>query len=243
MRQTLILTALCLVLLPGELLADVTVEPRFGHPYIIGDRIIFTSVDGKRVIGIDKQGRLQWEMKFPGRVYLQRSGDQLLVQSGRDVFRVNIADGTKPRLFRMPEHEILMAGFGSDFLAAVDDRIDHKYLRVISLEGLSTAWKSDSIESIVQVTASTVIAITADRKYEGRKREAYHLENGNLRSFDRKNGRIRWSMPLANAGAGSIEAVQVQSFVAVIDRLNVYDPKIGDTQPSHFAGRYRRGTV
>jgi hypothetical protein len=55
MRQILILTAFCLLFLPSTTLADVAIEPTFGHPYIFADRIIFTSVDGEQVIAIDKR--------------------------------------------------------------------------------------------------------------------------------------------------------------------------------------------
>jgi hypothetical protein len=169
-------------------------------------------------------------MRFAARIYLQRSGDYLFVQSGRDVFKLNVANGTKSRLFRMPEHEILMASFGSDFLAAVDDRFDRNNMRIIGSDGISTAWESNSIESIVEVTPSAVVAVTAGRKYDDGKKKSYHLENAYLRSFDRKNGNIRWSMPLASAGVGSTPALQVHNFVAVVDRLASYDPSVGDSQ-------------
>src|SRR5262249_32632154 len=69
----------------------------------------------------------------------------------------------------------------------------------------------------------------ADRKY-GHKQESYHLENSNLRGFDRKNGQIRWSRPLGNAALGSIVSAQAGGFLAVVDRLRKYDPSIGDSR-------------
>ena len=82
LRQILSITFLCAVVLITVTAADVRIEPTFGHPHVFADRIVFASVDGKRLIGIDKQGHLRWEVAFPARVFLQRSDDQLLVQSG-----------------------------------------------------------------------------------------------------------------------------------------------------------------
>jgi hypothetical protein len=93
----------------------------------------------------------------------------------------------------------------------------------------STAWESGYIESIVQVTSSTVVAVTAERTYDS-KRRGYHLENSNLRGFARKDGRIRWSMPLGAADVGSVPSAQAQGFLAIVDRLRRYDPSLGDAQ-------------
>src|SRR5713226_3030464 len=210
MRQILSITFLCVIALRSVALADVRVEPTFGHPYVFADRIVFTSVDGKHLIGIDKQGHLRWEVAFPTRVFLQRSDDQLLVQSGRGVYRLNVSNGTRSQVFR-PKQEILIAEVGSNFLAAADNRFDHNHVRIISPVDHSTAWESSSIESIVQVTPSTVVAVTANRKYD-RKQKSYDLENRNLRGFDRKDGQIRWSMPLSDSGTGSVVSAQAGRF-------------------------------
>jgi len=229
MRGTLSIALLCVIALGSMALADVRVEPTFGHPYVFTDRIIFTSVDGKRVIGIDKQGHLQWEVGFPSRVLLQRSDDQLFAQLGRDVYTLNVSDGTKSIALQMPEQEILIADVDANFLAAADSRFDHNHVRIISPADHSTAWESSSIESIVAVTASTVIAVTAERKYED-KQKSYHLEDGYLRGFDRKDGRMRWSIALGEASAGSIPSAQAGGFLAVIERLRNYDSRIGSAQ-------------
>jgi hypothetical protein len=88
------ITFLCAVALITVTAAVVRIEPTFGHRYVFADRIVFAAVDGKRLIGIDKQGHLYWEVAFPVRVSLQRSDDQLLVQSGDEVYRLNVSDGT-----------------------------------------------------------------------------------------------------------------------------------------------------
>ena len=127
----------------------------------------------------------------------------------------------------MPKDEILIAEFGTNFLGAADKRFNHNHVRIISPVDHSTVWESSSIEEIVQVTPSTVVAVTADRKYE--LNQSYHLENENLRGFDRKDGQIRWSMPLG-ADLGSVAFAQVGVFLAVVDRLG------HTTQPSAMRG-------
>lgn len=229
MRQILSSAFLFLIALGALAFADVRIEPTFGHPYIFGDRIVFTSVDGNRVFGIDKQGKLQWEARFPTRVFLQRSDDQLLVQSGRSVYRLNLSNGARYEVFRMPDQEILIAEIGTNFVATADRRFEHNHLRILNPIDHSTMWDSSSIEEIVEVTPSTVVAVTADRKYEG-KAKSYHLENGNLRGFDRSTGQTRWSMPLNSVGVGSVVSARVDGFLALVDSLRSYDPKIDDSR-------------
>jgi hypothetical protein len=228
MRKIRSITLFCAVAFGSVVPADVRVAPRFGYLYVFADRIVFTSVDSKRLIGIDKQGHLQWEVAFPMQVLLQRSDDQLLAQSDREVYTLNPSNGARSKVFQMPEHEILIAAIAT-FLAAADTRADHNHVRIISPVDHSTAWESGSIESIVEVTASTVVAVTAERKYDARQK-GYHLENSNLRGFDRKNGQIRWSMPLGDGGVGSIPSAKVGGFLAVVDGLERYDPSIGNAQ-------------
>lgn len=228
MRQIFLFTVLCVLALTNVTSADVRIEPTFGHPYIFPDRIVFTSVDGQNLIGIDKQGHLKWELPFHRPILLQRSADQLLVQSGSKVFRVNVSSGARSQVFQMPTHEILIANIGLNFLAATDSRFDHKRVRIISSADNSTAWESSSLESIIAVTSLTVVGVTADRKYD-RKQKSFTLENGYLRGFNRETGQIRWSMPLNDTGVGSVESAQVRSFLVFIDRLRRYDSSSGDS--------------
>jgi len=226
MRQTLIPTLVMVMFATCSTLADVRVEPSFGHPYVFGDRIVFTSVDRTHLIAIDKKGRLQWEMAFPAPIFEQRSDEEFLVQSERHVYKVDVANGTKSQVFVMPENEVLIAGFAKNFLAAADHRFDHNHLRIINPPDFWTAWESSSIESIIAVTPSTVIAVSAERKYE-HKETSYHLENGALRGFDRKSGEIRWSIRLTDGSTGELVSAQVGSFIAVVEPLRRYDPQTG----------------
>ena len=205
-------------LLAYPALSDVVVKPTFGHPYIFADRIVFTSVDGTHLIAIDKKGHLQWELTFPDRIFVQHIDQTLTVQSEQHVYKVSLADGKKTELFVMPENELLLADFGNDFLATTDRRFDRNRLRVINPVDYSTAWESTSIEEIIAVTESTVVASTAERVYES-DHHGYHLENLILRGFDRQSGRIRWSIPLANGLAAS---AHVANFLAVVYRLRSY---------------------
>ena len=157
MRQILSVTLLWVTAFASGAVADVSIQPSFGHPYVFAGRIVFTSVDGKHLIGIDKQGHLQWEVAFPARAFLQRSDDQLLVQSGRRVYRLDVSNGTRSLVLRMPKNETLIADLGIDFMAAADSRFDHNRVRVINPADHSSAWESSTMESIVQVTPSTVV--------------------------------------------------------------------------------------
>src|SRR5260370_36307535 len=56
MRQTLIPTLVMVMLATCSTLADVRVEPTFGHPYVFGHRIVFIAVDRIHLIAIDQKG-------------------------------------------------------------------------------------------------------------------------------------------------------------------------------------------
>ena len=194
------------------------VRPHFGHPYIFADRIVFTSVDGTHLIALDKKGRLQWELAFSGRIFEQiTEDDQLFAQSNCDVYQIDVTTGQKSELRTMPENEILIMGFDKSFLAAGDSRFDHKRIRFINPADNSTLWESDKIESLADVTPSTVIAETADRIYEDKNR-SYRREHEALCGFDRKTGQAKWSLPLNWPAADSVRAGK---YLAVVDMLRI----------------------
>src|SRR4051812_6260689 len=89
-------------LLAHPALSDVKVQPTFGHPYIFADRIVFTSVDGTHLIAIDKKGKLQWELKFPDRIFVEHTDEALSVQTAKHVYKIELADGKKSEMFVMP---------------------------------------------------------------------------------------------------------------------------------------------
>ncbi len=105
-----------------RLSGTVVIQPSFGQLLIYTDRIVFTSVDGKSLIGIDKDGNQKWELQFPQQIYENRWNDKfLLVQSGREVFQVDVQQGARSRLVMMPEFQFLIAhGDDHSFLAAFD---------------------------------------------------------------------------------------------------------------------------
>jgi hypothetical protein len=101
-----LLIALASVLFGSLGLADVVVRPCFGHPFIFPDRIVFTSVDRTRLIALDKHGGLQWEVGFSERVDPQRLGESaVVVQTGRQVLRVDVKDGKKTRLLTLTGYD------------------------------------------------------------------------------------------------------------------------------------------
>jgi hypothetical protein len=50
-------------------------------------------------------------------VFLQRSDDQLLAQVGRDVYALNVSNGTRSKAFQVANQEILIADADNSFLA------------------------------------------------------------------------------------------------------------------------------
>jgi hypothetical protein len=104
MRYQCLLILATAILLHPDLHADENFHPSFGHPFVYLDRIVFTSVDGTHLIGIDKTGRKRWERQFPERIYPQRFNDtSLLVQSGRRVYKIGLRSGAQAVWTTLPE--------------------------------------------------------------------------------------------------------------------------------------------
>jgi outer membrane protein assembly factor BamB len=194
-------------------------EARFGHPYIFADRIVFTSADGTHLIALDKKGQLKWELAFSRRIFEQRTEDDgFLVQSGQDVYWIDASTGQKSGLRIMPENELLIVGFDKSFLAAADSRFDHKHIRFINSADGSTLWESDKIESLVDVTPSTIIAEAADRKYDDKDR-SYQREREAICGFDRKTGLEKWSLPLSWP---AVTSMRVGKYLVVVDMIRMF---------------------
>ena len=83
-------------------------------------------------------------------------------------------------------------------------------------------WESSTIEAIVHVTPSTVVAVTADRRVEARS--SYTLANAALRGYARSDGRVRWSISLADPYVASERSAVVGDLLAVIDGIS--DPAL-----------------
>ena len=219
------------LLIPQTLEADVNVQPHFGHPFIFSNRIVFASVDGTHLIGVDKQGNRRWELNFRGRVVEQRwKSDSMLVQSGRQVFQIDVERGTKSDLVTMPQFQLLEVDPDDSFVFAVDSRFDHRSMKILDPLRYTTTWESSAIESITRVTPTTIVAITADREIE--KHSGYRLKNAALRGYDRANGQVRWSLPLANSQAGEVISAFSEDHLVIIDgfhspRLLVLNPETG----------------
>src|SRR5216684_929506 len=96
------------LMLVVRLSGTVVFQPTFGHPLIYADRIVFTSVDGKTLIAIDKEGGQKWKIQFPERISLNAWDNEfILVQSGEDVFQIDVRQGAQSKLVRMLKSEYL----------------------------------------------------------------------------------------------------------------------------------------
>src|SRR5436309_771503 len=173
-RSQAIVVGLMLVV---RLSSDVVFQPTFGHPLIHTDRIVFTTVDGKSLIGIDKDGTQKWKIRFPGRVNVNRWDENtLLVQSGQQVFQIDVRQGAQSKLITMPKYQYLGAdALDHSFFMAIDSRFDHYRVQILDPTSHAPIWESSAIENILHLTPDLVVAVTAERVIE---RHGYSLRNG-----------------------------------------------------------------
>src|SRR5713226_5082760 len=208
----------CGLLALSHLSGAVVFQATFGHPLIYSDRIVFTSVDGKNLIGIDKKGNQRWEIHFSQRININRWNDKgLLVQSGKEVLQVDVQQGTQSKLVTMPGFQLLYVdGEDHSFAAAFDSRFDHHGVQILDSTHYTAVWESSTIEEILQVTPDTIVAVTADRLIKARG--SYQTKNAAIRGYNRSDGRVRWSLALSISDTGLVASAASDHFLAVAER-------------------------
>jgi hypothetical protein len=206
-----------------RLSGTVVFQPTFGHPLIYSDRIVFPSVDGKSLIGIDKEGGQKWKIQFPEEIGVQRWDDAyVLVQSGEDVFQIDVRQGAQSKLVTMPKFEYLSVdGHDHSFRTATDARFDHHHVQILDPANYKPIWESSIIESVIQVTPAMVIAVTAERLIG--PRGSYQTRNAAVRGYNRSDGRILWSIPLSKDDDALVMSAISDHFLTIVERLRVHE--------------------
>ena len=203
-------------------------QPTFGHPLVYSDRIVFSSVDGKSLIGIDKEGGQKWRIQFPERINVQRWDDtNVLVQTGQQVLQIDVREGAQSKLVTMPKSQYLSVdGDDHSLLIATDTRFDHHRVQILDPANYNPIWESSNIESVIDFTPDIVIAVTAERLIG--PHDSYQLKNAALCGFTRSDGTVRWSVPLEDAYLDT-SAVS-DHFLVIVERLREYEGGSGSEQ-------------
>ena len=222
--QAIVFGLMLVVRLPGT----VVFQPTFGHPLVYSDRIVFPSVDGKSLIGIDKEGGQKWKIQFPEVISVQRWDDaHVLVQSGKDIFRIDVRQGAQSKLVTMPKSQYLNVDENDhSLLIATDTRFDHHRVQILDPADYKPIWESSVIERVIQVTPAMVIAVTAERLIE--PHGSYELKNAALRGYTRSDGSVRWSISLEDAYL--VTSAVSDHFLVIVERLRVTHGYTGSEQ-------------
>jgi hypothetical protein len=214
-------------MLVAQLSGTVFFQPTFGHPLVYSDRIVFSSVDGKSLIGIDKEGNQKWRLQFAESINVQRWDDaSVLVQAGQQVFRIDVREGSQSELVTMPKFQYLSV-YEEDhsLLMAADSRFDHHRVQILDPANYKPIWESSMIERVIQVTPTMVIAVTAKRLIEP---HGYQLKEAALCGFNRSDGSVRWSLPLEDAFL--VTSAVSDHFLVIVERLRVFEGGTGSEQ-------------
>jgi hypothetical protein len=196
-------------------------QPTFGHPLVYSNRIVFSSVDGKSLIGIDKEGNQKWRIQFPERISVRRWDDAyVLAQSGQEVFQIDVREGAQSKLVTMPESQYLSVDEDDhSLLIATDTRFDHHRVQILDPANYKPIWESSTIEDVIQVTPAMVIAVTAERLTG--PHSSYQLKNAVLCAYSRSNGSVRWSLPLEDAYL--VTSAVSDHFLVIVESLRAYE--------------------
>lgn len=222
--------------------STVRIDPHFQNLSVIGDRILLTSVDGRRLLCLSSDGKKVWERQFRHRIVVgEYDKKSLYVQDGASLLQVSLSAGTLSPLGTLPAHQLLGWVPSEGRATSVDDRFDFRSFRMLDPKSLALIWKTDNLESVVDIVRDTLVGVRAKRRYE-KGGQGYSLSNAALVGLDRRSGALRWKVPLLNDQASSVRAARAGSVLVVIDdpfsggRLFCLDPRDGRILSSLAAG-------
>jgi len=222
--------------------STVRIDPHFQSLNVMGDRILLTSVDGRRLVCLSTDGKKLWERQFRQRIVLGAyDKDSLYVQDGTALHQVHLSAGTLSPLGALPAHQLLGWLPSEGLATSVDDRFGVRSFRMLDPKSLALIWETDSLESVVDVIQDTVVGVRAKRSYE-KGGAGYTLSNATVVGLNRRNGALKWEIPLLNRQASSARAARAGSLLVVIDdpftggRLFCLDPGDGKILSSLAGG-------
>jgi hypothetical protein len=222
--------------------STVRIDPHFQNLSVMGDRILLTSVDGRRLVCLSSDGKKLWERQFQQRIVVgEYDKKSLYVQDGTALLKVSLSAGILSPLGTLPAHQLLGWLPSEGLASSVDDRFDVRSFRMLDPKSLAVIWKTDNLESVVDIVEDTVVGVRAKRSYE-KGGEGYSLSNATLVGLDWRNGALRWEVPLLNHQARSVRAARAGSLLIVIDdpfsggRLFCLDPRKGKILSSLAGG-------
>jgi PQQ-like domain len=222
--------------------STVRIDPHFQNLSVMGDRILLTSVDGRRLVCLSSDGKKLWERQFQERIVVgEYDKESLYVQDGTALLKVGLSAGILSPLGTLPAHQLLGWLPSEGLASSVDDRFDVRSFRMLDPKSLAPIWKTDNLESVVDIVQDTLVGVRAKRSYE-KGGQGYSLSNATLVGLDRRSGALRWKVPLLNDQASSVSTARAGSLLVVIDdpfsggRLFCLDPRDGRILSSLAAG-------
>lgn len=213
--------------------STVRIDPHFQNLSVMGDRILLTSVDGRRLVCLSSDGKKLWERQFQQRIVVgEYDKESLYVQDGTALLKVSLSAGILSPLGTLPAHQLLGWLPSEGLATSIDDRFEVRSFRMLDPKSLALIWKTDDLESVVDIVQDTLVGVRAKRSYE-KGGQGYSLSNATLVGLDRRSGALRWKVPLLNDQASSVSTARAGSLLVVIDdpfsggRLFCLDPRDG----------------
>lgn len=219
MRNPRLVTfALAAALAARPCAANVVIRPHFGHPLIFPERVVFSSVNGKSLIAIDKQGRLQWELSFSERIQPQRlDAASVVIQEGRSVFQIDVVSGKKSLYRRVPKNARFEVDSDLGITYLWDSRPNHRETLVLAGDGRTPRWTTRNVEAIEHVTSTTIVALKTVR--QERADSSFTITGATLVGLDRDSGEVRWSLSPPGSPPEFLRSVAVGGNLAVLSGL------------------------
>jgi len=222
--------------------STVRIDPHFQNLSVMGDRILLTSVDGRRLVCLSSDGKKLWERQFQQRIVVgEYDKESLYVQDGTALLKVSLSAGILSPLGTLPAHQLLGWLPSEGLATSIDDRFEVRSFRMLDPKSLALIWKTDDLESVVDIVQDTLVGVRAKRSYE-KGGQGYSLSNATLVGLDRRSGALRWKVPLLNDQASSVSTARAGSLLVVIDdpfsggRLFCLDPRKGKILSSLAGG-------
>jgi hypothetical protein len=169
--------------------------PKFSAPVLAEDRLIFTSVDSKRLLCVSLKGKLLWEQKYETAIRLFTGPkSEPLLQIGTAVSSVLPESGELRARFAVEDKNDAVT-----FSRDIDSFISHarrfgsQTFKLLDGTTGRPLWRKEDLEKLIGGTPQQIVCLVARPIPRG---AGFTFGSAFLNSYDRKTFASGWSLPI-----------------------------------------------
>lgn len=190
------LAAIFIILLTRSAGIATSIEfPKFGQPFVVGDRLVCLSPDAKRILCFSLTGKALWKRSCgePVSLFAAPNGG-LLVQIGAMVSDLSVETGELTDRFPVAEsNDRVHFESKGDLWYSTDARWRERRFKLLDGRTGKPKWTSREVERVVCATPELIVALTVKRM---RTEDGIRFGASALLGLNRETGGRKWKVPV-----------------------------------------------